>query len=249
MKERPIIFSTPMVRAILAGTKTQTRRVVKCSIPICGVASAEDWVHCMANRMPVYPSQEEISKKIEQIKGLIHPLISDSGHLFSVLCPFGKVGDQLWVREAFQLLMSDDLEDHEWMKCDYKTGKGYVVSYPATHGVKEFIQLSTDEISSRISPSIHMPRWASRILLEITDVRVERLQEISEADARDEGLHRALNGQWSGGVWKHLREPSRFDDPRNAFCDLWASINGPGSWDANPWVWVVEFRRVLEASK
>ena len=188
MRERPILFSAPMVRAILAGTKTQTRRAIKA--PGIFVSSGAINGHGVVS-------------------------MTDAG-IREVRCPYGQPGDRLWVREAWKV----DL-NHRFYRADGDPG-GPV---PWT-------------------PSIHMPRWASRITLEVTGVRVERPQDISEADAKAEGVHRCLDGLWSGGAWKHLRRPNCYADPCNAFCDLWASINGPGSWDANPWVWVVEFRRV-----
>ena len=244
MRERPILFSAPMVRAILGGTKTQTRRMVKCNIPICGVASSEDWVHCMAVRMPVYPSQEEINKKIEQIKGSIHPLISEFGHLFSVRCPYGKPGDRLWVREAFSGPHSvDGLPPSEWNPCAWNCPIWYWADGNPIQGDW-----------TRPRPSIHMPRWASRILLEVTGVRVERIQDISEADAQAEGIVSRRIG--TGDARTGCRDAFGLacDDSVwasstiQAYGALWESINGPDSWSANPWVWVVEFRRVLEVS-
>jgi hypothetical protein len=191
MRARPIPFSAPMVRAILADTKTQTRRVLKCR--------------------PQYQLEERDDGKLWP---WMYDSDRDADHWMP--CPYGQAGDRLWVREAWKV----DL-NHRFYRADGDPG-GPV---PWT-------------------PSIHMPRWASRITLEVTGVRVERPQDISEADAKAEGVHRCLDGLWSGGAWKHLRRPNCYADPCNAFCDLWASINGPGSWDANPWVWVVEFRRV-----
>jgi hypothetical protein len=169
MSERPILFNAPMVRAILNGSKTQTRRV---AIP----------------------------------KRSIEPMTDE--------CPYGQRGDRLWVREAWTVNLTGDPKHG---------GPGTVPIYRAEH----------PHAADRWRPSIHMPRWASRITLEITAVRVERLRNISEADARAEGVTRPV--------------PMLDDDPStyvDAFGDLWASINGPGSWDANPWVWVIEFRRV-----
>lgn len=201
MKERPILFSAPMVRAILAGTKTQTRRVVK------------------PRKDPDYGC--ELSPG--EIAGDEHA---------ARLCPYGQPGDRLWVRETFAKI---DGQTQPWIETDYRA------TY--THGDRLGDTLG---LKKRWTPAIHMPRAASRISLEITAVRVERLQDISEAAAKAEGVHRNIDGLWSGGVWKHLAQPNRYGDPCNAFCDLWASINGGESWDANPWVWVVEFKRVQQ---
>lgn len=203
MKERPILFSGPMVRAILEGRKTQTRRVVA-------------------------------DKHMPHVFAAALPALHES-------CPYGQPGDRLWVRESFQPLFADGIENH-W-ETNWKTGKGYAISYPATDGIQEFVD-ADDNISSACKPSIHMPRWASRILLEITAIRVERLQDISEADARAEGI--------SDGGCLNCGEPEPCGceepapDARDAFCRLWQSINGEQSWHENPWVWVVEFKRVQQ---
>lgn len=191
MTERPILFSAPMVRAILAGTKTQTRRVAK------GVVALHERTG--------------------------EPL----AHLDStgprIACPFGKPGDRLWVRETFAHIYRDNTQPEERRDDD--------VAYKADHqGLDEYAY-------GTWKPSIHMPRWASRIDLLIIGVRVERLQDISIADAMAEGVvecNPSLRGLGSCMEWRYAYE------------DLWTQINGPGSWDLNPWVWVVEFKR-LEA--
>lgn len=169
MKERPILFSAPMVRAILDGRKTQTRRVVK-----------------LRNGQYMPPSEKA------DINGWRQMLRN---------CPYGQPGDRLWVRETH---------------FDAKRLNEGRILYRADGDVSRF----------GWTPSIHMPRSASRITLEVTGVRVERLQDISEADAVAEGV-----------VWEQGQTAI------NVFETLWESINGAGSWDANPWVWVVEFKR------
>lgn len=188
MKERPILFSGPMVRAILDGRKTQTRRVVK----------------------PQPFSNEEY--RFNFPKPLRGGLLA-CNYLSSHLCPCGQPGDWLWVRETW---------------CHEFEG-GYLYRADDLSGLApEFVDGDGNPTGrSGWKPSIHMPRAASRITLEITGVRVERLQEISEDDAIAEGVvgHEEIQ-------------------PASAYYrELWESINGHGSWDANPWVWVVEFRR------
>ena len=211
MKERPILFSAPMVRAILAGQKNQTRRILKNT----GLYAIE----------PHHGAETAARERAA----------------LATQCPYGQPGDRLWVRETFQPLFADGVENH-W-ETDWKTGKGYKISYPATDGIQEFIDLD-DGLSDACKPSIHMPRWASRILLEITGVRVERLQDMSEGDAKAEGLHYddeiPFNGPWFIGT----AEPDGFANPVDAYRELWECINGPGSWDANPLVWVVEFKHL-----
>jgi hypothetical protein len=182
MKERPILFSGPMVRAILAGIKTQTRRVVK-SDRLIGATDA-------------YMATPE-----GQAKQLIG-------------CPYGHPGHRLWVREAFGLVVSDR---------DGPRPESIIFRADGNEGW-----------DGKWRPSIHMPRWASRGLLEITALRVERLQEISEADALAEGAR-----NWAAEQDTPVRD---LDEARLQFRALWTDINGGESWDANPWVWVVEFK-------
>jgi len=194
MKERPILFSGAMIRAILAGQKTQTRRAAK----------------------PV---------KHPDLGNPYDPgaLVSELQHVIGRACPYGKPGDRLWVRETWSTHACFDhlppgecpKSIHYWADGEIKTGKR--------------------------RPSIHMPRWASRILLEIVSVRVERLQSISEADAEAEGC--------AAEPCDHKRqscEDAGCCGPTavGAYRCLWDSINGEGSWAANPWVWVVEFKRI-----
>lgn len=200
MKERPILFNAPMVRAILDGTKTQTRRVVKGG-----------------------PLQWLVGAKFDPA------FVADPGNY---LCPYGQPGDRLWVRENFCPIYPQDPT--------YNGGRPIEYDYAATyqHGNRLGDTLG---IKKRWKPSIHMPRWASRITLEITGVRVERLQDISEADAIAEGV--GLNAGAIG-------VPTTGESPQPMaialYQDLWQSINGPDSWTANPWVWAVEFKRIDE---
>jgi len=211
MKERPILFSAPMVRALLDGTKTQTRRVVK---------PRPDWA--MGKRCMLQP--HELAGEVNQ------------GEYSN--CPYGQPGDRLWVRETWcgeidghtsQLIYN---EDGNTYKCLYRADGHHVVLDDGDGFTK------TNKDGSEASPwkpSIHMPRWASRITLEITGVRVERLQDISIADAMTEGVvetNDTLRGLEPCMEWRYAYE------------DLWKSINGPGSWDLNPWVWVIEFKKV-----
>jgi hypothetical protein len=215
-----MLMSAPMVRAILAGSKTQTRRIVKPRYP-WEIEELED-----GSPWPWYPDY-----------------VTGGEWDGWVLCPYGQPGDRLWVRETFQPLYADGWEDgynSDGEAVNYKTGRGYAPRFIATDGSTEFID-PDGEVSSRVWPSIHMPRWASRITLEIAGVRVERLQDISEADAIAEGV----DGQFcakhaASSPWKDRLAPAAV----HAFAALWESINGPGSWNANPWVWVVSFGRI-----
>lgn len=192
MKERPILFSAPMVRALLAGTKTQTRRAAKVESTL-GIDSI------LAPRRAGGHAATY--------------LLPDQAAEAAACCPYGQPGDRLWVRET-----------HGY------GGDAYApdVHYRATH--------PDAPVQGRWLHSIHMRRRDSRILLEITSVRVERLQDISEADALAEGVPHSLN--LPGG---------RF--ARENFEHLWWTINGDGSWESNPWVWVVEFERAQAQQK
>ena len=206
-KERPILFSGPMVRAILEGRKTQTRRIVKKEPPTV------------------------ISNIRTPGEKVIVP------EWWFSYCPYGQPGDRLWVREKTWFRKDDGLTTY---------ADGSFRTHPtAIIGSKVFpdnISGWPDEAKSRgfkPVPSIHMLRWQSRITLEITGVRVERLIDISEADAAAEGLgfDSNLMGPWEGHA-----------TARDAFRSLWESINGPESWALNPFVWVLEFKR-LEAAQ
>ncbi|MFU4979606.1 hypothetical protein ACM7YR_06625 [Pseudomonas aeruginosa] len=203
MKERPILFSGPMVRAILEGRKTVTRRVMK---------PQPDFLGSMVD--PNTP-----------FKTL------DAGLHARITCPYGEPGDRLWVREAW----AADAQVDAIAPRDLSQGEP--IWYPADFSVR---QTGCSMISKgRGRPSIHMPRWASRILLEITAVRIERLQDISEKQALAEGVE--LEGEgvcWAGAAG------TASDSPVESFRLLWELINGAGSWNTNPWVWVVEFKRV-----
>ena len=196
MRERPILFSGPMVRAILSGQKTQTRRAVKST----GMYAIDASIH-----------GEEVARR--ELAAL------------ATRCPYGQAGDQLWVREAFSGPHCMDASDGCKAVPPSKWGDCSRIWYWADGN-------PTEGDWTRPRPSIHMPRWASRILLEITAVRVERLQDISETDAEAEGIQEIVDA----GV-------DHDGTPRDAYRALWEQINGADSWSANPWVWVVEFNR------
>ncbi len=214
MRERPILFSGPMVRAILEGRKFQTRRAVK---PRGG------------GRLGVRPDATARELRAgEWCFGVDCPRgWSSLGSGFA--CPYGKPGDTLWVREAW-LERLDHVRGAVDLNAIRYTADG---EPPEPHRWR------------KRSP-IHMPRWASRITLEVTGVRVERLHSITEKDARAEGVENdMLSGRYG---WKNYGDTETagdscdyFVDARDSFRSLWESINGADSWAANPWVWVVSF--------
>jgi hypothetical protein len=209
MTDRPILFSGPMVRAILSGTKTQTRRVVKPQPADYQALRPEPrdgcrWVFIAHSDRPTYAFATG-----------------------DALCPYGQPGSRLWVREAWRAFAALNKTPPRSIPKDapiWYEAQDEVPFHPTAYG--------------KLRPGMFMPRWASRITLEITGVRVERLQDISDADAKAEGAE-PRQPVTAGGIYI----PGQY---RLGFRDLWVSINGPCSWDANPWVWVVEFKR-LEA--
>lgn len=213
MRERPILFNGDMVRAVLNGSKTQTRRIMK--------------VQPESNQFGLLRITDSTKRSDIGKYHWAEPNATGTHlrwPLFS--CPFGAVGDRLWVRET-------------WAEAGGSAPELqlYRANYPA-HVPSHYENVPPAE-SIRWRPSIHMPRWASRITLEITGVRVERLQDISEADARAEGVH------WSDGNPNEFGLPTQLVvNAKEEFAHLWRSIYGEESWQANPWVWVVEFKRV-----
>jgi hypothetical protein len=183
-KERPILFSGEMVRAILDGRKTQTRRIVK---------------------------DENLPTVYHGAKIVVPQWYAEKN------CPYGQPGDRLWVRET-------------WAYTDQSLNvePGYV--YRATDPDWETME------GWKWKPSIFMPRAASRITLEVTDVRIERLHDIGIIDLLAEGMQPTWNGESSPGV--------KCEGEFEQFAELWSKINGEDSWDANPWVWVVSFKRI-----
>lgn len=234
MKERPILFKGEMVRALLNGSKSQTRRIVKPQPFASGYC--EGTVDFDGFRIPREGGPAPAKFSAEAVGG-------GSYMNEEIYCPYGQPGDRLWVRETFQPLFAQGRE-YGINTPDWETGEGYTVTYPATDPVVEWID-GEDNITARCKPSIHMPRAASRILLEIVSVRVERLNDISEADARAEGIKRIKDGfeRWHPCPTDTLHE-GLTRDPLLSYRGLWESINGAGSWAANPWVWVVEFKRI-----
>lgn len=229
MKERPILFSAPMVRAILDGRKTQTRRVVQSQARNMQRAGMEviKW------RAPGDPWYRD---HVWSMRGPTGVWGDYTHERFLSMCPYGQPGDRLWVRETWGLHLYGDFTCWNRDSIASRDADNVLGSWQVAY--KADAQSPYDHWR----PSIHMPRWASRIALEVTGVRVERLQRISEVDARAEGLVYSDRADDRG--WHVAGERGRHNAPSHAFRALWESINGPASWAANPWVWVVEFRMV-----
>ena len=226
VQERPILFYGPMVRAILDGRKTQTRRVVKTCRQFAEWDSSPEGAYDVA--------------MADNGSGAHFLVAGDHGYTNLVPCPYGQPGDRLWVREEFNIGRA--LHNCEGVADDEELWIGRMPKDdPRKQAFMSAWQIcyAADGCDGKMRPSIHMPRWASRLTLEITGARVERLQAISEADAIAEGVTAVS----SGGVTLFATTGVNCS-AKDAYAALWESINGPGSWDANPWVWVVEFRRV-----
>jgi hypothetical protein len=237
-----------MVRGLLAGTKTQTRQVVRpqfaadASVAEVSATTPEGW----------------------QTSGHSGLWWDDAAACIddAIRCPYGQTGDRLWVKETFfafgrwETRFSEKKGRDEWHFVDMtvETGRQYRYSMddpdpvPPAEGRRT---MASAVPSWHTRPFIFMPRAASRITLEVTGVRVERLQDISEADSIAEGLESMAEHGRDMRPTGRMQALNRWDDdephwdtPRQAYRALWEWINGPGSWDANPWVWCVSFRRI-----
>lgn len=211
MKERPILFSGPMVRAILSGRKTQTRRVVK---PQINVPRAP--YGCIGGQ--------------------------GFGFIFGgqvVKCPYGELGDRLWVRETTCIAPKRFATPDDTCKTDYDGDKRFV-SYKADGHSEDAMR----DYKLKWTPSIHVPRWASRLTLEIVSVRVERLHEISEGDAVAEGIEPVQMPTDEVMYEDYVQGGALVARPVSCYATLWDKINGAGAFSTNPWVWVVEFKRI-----
>ena len=211
MKERPILFNSEMVQAILSGRKTQTRRIIKLD-------------HERGFQNPV-------------VRGRAGEVSSVEFGLSHMLCPLGQPGDQLWVRETWQGPLVDYDEAYSMFKDPKPYQKVENCVYRADGGPCPEFTDADDDLRQGWRPSIHMPRWASRINLLITGVRVERLNSITNADAKAEGY--PAEREADGGA----------TDPWLWFRDLWDGIYPDNTFKANPWVWVIEFERVAPAGE
>lgn len=202
MRERPILFNGAMVRAILAGKKSQTRRAAK-------------------DVVAVHTRTGEALAETDSAGPRVH-------------CPFGQPGDRLWVRESFTDLRGTGIEHRPNIDGPIQRYAYSADTRPGSPG-----DYARKDYGIKWRPSIHMPREACRLVLEITAVRVERLQAITEADAVAEGLSQSESGSWLPGPCDH---------PEWAFHQLWAQVYGEPAWEANPWVWVIEFNKINEVS-
>ncbi|WP_151721037.1 hypothetical protein [Acinetobacter ursingii] len=210
MKERPILFNTAMVKAILEGRKTQTRRVIN-----------EKTLKSL-----------DLGNQLGECYELDHPKSKECGYILS-FCPHGQVGDRLWVRETFCMgRIEEDDNPFTWPKDLYVDNYEGEDAYPIYKEMVESEKISSEDVCW--TPSIHMPRSASRILLEITKIRIERLNDISSDDAKAEGFD-------------YSTHPSAIEigyaiGAKTNFRFTWEQIYGQNAWNKNPWVWCITFK-------
>lgn len=218
-KERPILLNGEMVRATIEGRKTQTRRIVKPQPNPPNRRGFDPVAYAVKDHNP-----EWWWMKFQDDPG---DFITEYSEEIGA-CPYGQPGDRLWVRETFGVMPGTLDEEKQFVyRADCPLD---IQGWPARRGaIEDFI---------RWRPSIHMPRIASRLILEITNIRVERLNDISAEDALAEGV------EWGHFGWRdYLNAERRKSSAKQSFQTLWESINGAGSWEANPWVWVIEEKK------
>ena len=215
-KERPILFTGAMVRAILDGSKTQTRRILKLPPMQPWQSGSKGWRFI------------ECDHSIEDCDNFVAGFSDGQGTIIDIKCrygkpafvPFNRPADRLWVREMWSVSSAHDCLSPK--------------DIPSSAKVEYAADGSSGYIFGKGRPSIFMPRWASRITLEITAIRVERLHDISGPDC------------WAEGIAHAGWDPERYGSVVECYRHLWQSIHGPGSWDANPWLWVIQFQRIQQ---
>lgn len=218
MKERPILMTPENAQKVHDGTKTQTRRIVK---------------------VPVWVSEEDMLKLVVQRLATGLAYYKDGQPVKRLTCPYGVCGDRLWIREAHQF---DPPDDGTWGYTSFFGCNGSPLEdIPERFRNSKHCLYRGNWAGSPLiwRPSIHMPRWACRTVVEITEIRVERVQDISEEDAKAEGCKSA---DYATGR-EVILDPS-LGSYRLAFRDLWDSINGKGAWERNEWVWVIGMKKV-----
>ena len=237
MNTHPILFSTEMVKAIEAGRKTMTRRV-----------NGLHEINENPNQWKYLGLAIDLNNKLK-----LHAHFDNVHYPMNprfIKLPYGRKGDVLWVRETFYafghwtLITDNETGKKKWHFHDLTIETSHKYLYEDCIPEK-VLSRKKGGLGYYKRPSIHMPKAAARIFLEITNVRVERLQDISEKDAKAEGVETYKYSRTGGIIYKNYNGESNFEyTPKESFCSLWHSINGEESWNANPWVWVVEFKRV-----
>lgn len=230
MPDRPILFSAPMIRALLAGRKTQTRRAININRYREQLAGYET-----TGRLREYSARKYGLEFVHVKRGLWHPETNPLGFSAWYVPIRIAVGDRLWAREAHARVPSSA----------YRFSEGVQQAIdPGDRDMAIVYRADWERSAPPWRPSIHMPRWGSRITLIVTDVRVQRLQEISEADAIAEGVRQAeQDGPWNAVPGY---APLAGLSPIGGFYCLWNHVNGPGSWEANPWIAAYTFEPIMK---
>lgn len=230
MKEIPILFSTPMVQAILEGRKSQTRRQIKPQAMV-DEKGRLIWKNAPAGKT------KEIEKGLPISYGL------------KDYCPYGRPGDLLWARETFRKYCKVDefgYTRYDQEVIEFAADNPPMINECDGDGCTMFKKDGTEKFISW-RPSIFLPKEAARIWLQVTDVRVERLQDISEEDAKAEGVEKIDDSIF---CWRHYGgKYAGCSTARNSFQSIWKSINGDESWNINPWVWVISFNILSTSGK
>lgn len=210
-KERPILFSTEMVQAILEGRKTMTRRIIKPQPDDDGLWNDTKYPRALDS----------------ELKGW-NGVVGETGESKGFRCPFGDVGDLLWVRETWMRSPNRHIQGMDEYKYKASVSEQFIKEWPGYW-----------------KPSIFMPKEACRIRLEVTGVRVERLQSITSDDAKGEGVKEWMKVEaFTRMKGLNYNIPRPFSEYQFSFLELWCRINGIKSWEDNPWVWVIEFKRI-----
>ena len=237
MKQIGILFQPEMVRANIAGRKCQTRRLRKLEL----VNADPDRWHLWQPRISEETGEWAFSTNAQQ---------GEKGEIVRIKCPYGKVGDMMWQRETFCLETNFNIDDESVYPPPFNDGRpvNRVVDHPvdgdyweqphykATDPTPELCFDGFEEPGVRWTPSIHMPRWASRFVRPITRIRCERVQSISSEDCLAEGI--AYEDCDPGNAHQYWRE-----EAYSKYRELWCTINGAESWERNPWVWIVEYAK------
>jgi len=228
---RPILMSAPMVQALLEERKTQTRRIIKPQ-PTGEPRPLHEWSASLARACHDHsPDADKLRVHVERLKGRIFPFSDPRGGLYSPTCPFGRPGDILWVRENWRVgkqwdtTRPRDLPPRH-LTVMFAAGGSVANQGSGRYELDESYPDTLPDWAGKLRPGMFLPRWASRLTLRITEVRIERLQDISNEDAEAEGV-RCDHSSWSF---------------RDHYCELWDRINGQCSWSLNEWVWALTFR-------
>ncbi len=252
MNQHYITYSGPMARAKVAGIKTMTRKPLVCALDIASIGTTEQWARGLAGNSCFGRTitEADIQRKADELRGRLHPLIRSNGSMVALQCPYGQPGDALMGREPYwawgrwEATFNAQKGRDAWRFVDMTRECGLSYLYDADAPPPSLLQRPWRNASSSPAwwkrPANYMPRHAARILDVIVSVRVERLHDISDEDVLAEGLPPCLD--CDDRILLH-RAGGTHGNPVD-YCEFWESTYGAGSWDANPFVWVIATRRL-----